>query len=297
VLLQHLATLAALEQQQQQQQQPQELGGSISGTNVIATLGCNRSAWVAEAGLAAAAATPAARLVGMLSGDTTIWRAKTEEGGEDEADTAALCAPAAARVFAERCGAAAENRQRHSAHAAALTTQLQWLLSGASSSTGSASRALLAAQHAEQLVSGVLAHPLAAAAASLQQQLADAVQLPAADRAFLPLESASAQLLQPYMLSAGLQRDLAAASSSPDLQQLQQQLKEVSSKTSALWDAVQAAVVLRSAAATADEAAANGCATLLELSCWRHQRPEVWLCAPTPALVFVYFYYAVRRFS
>ena len=42
-----------------------------------------------------------------------------------------------------------------------------------------------------------------------------------------------------------------------------------------LWPAVQAAGVLRCAAGTADDTLALGSATLLQLSCWRHQRPKV----------------------
>ena len=87
---------------------------------------------------------------------------------------ALLCAPAAARVFAERCGAG--HRSRRAALAAALAAQLQRLAEAAGVS-GTCTAAVLAAQQAERLVSGVLAHPLASAAVDLQHQLAAAVQL------------------------------------------------------------------------------------------------------------------------
>lgn len=266
VLLQHLAVLAAAQQQQH---------GSSDGGTARAELGSSRDAWVGELGLAAAAAMPAAQLVQLLSGGGlpgSSMDSDVEAASESDAPAALLCAPPAARVFAERCGAA--HGGRRAAHAAALAAQLQRLLGAGS---GASSQALTAAHLAERMVSGVLAHPLAAAAAALQQQLAAAVQLPEADRAFLPLDAAGAQQLQPYMLAAGLRADGDASSASASLQQLWQQVMEVSGKVAALWHAVHAAVELRSVAAAADEAVADGSATLLQLSCWRHQRPKVRL--------------------
>ena len=65
-------------------------------------------------------------------------------------------------------------------------------------------------------------------------------------------------------------------------QQLWQQVQEVSSKVSALWHAVHAAVMLRSAAAASDEAVADGSATLLQLSHCQSITPLPPLPPPPP---------------
>lgn len=255
VLLHHLVRLTAAELQQH---------GSSGAAGALGS----RAAWVGEFGLAAAAGVPAGVLVRLLAGGSP--GGAQPAAGDDDSDADSLCIPAAARVFAERCGA--QHRGSHTAYATALSAQLQQLLAAAGSS---GSPALLAAQQAEQLVSGLLAHPLAAAAAFLQQQLAAAAQLPAVAGGLTPLDPASAAG-QPYLVAAGLQNAAASdGSSSSSPQQLWQQVQEVSSKVSALWHAVHAAVVLRSAAAAADDAVADGSATLLQLSHWRHQRPKV----------------------
>lgn len=257
VLLLQLAVLAAAELQQRGQMS--EAAGLLG----------SRAAWVHELGLGAAAAMPAAALLQVLQGssaDSSSSSGLTET--DDSSESALLCVPAAARVFAERCGPG-QHKQR-AALIDALSRQVVRLLGAAGAAGGPAE---LAAQQAERLVSGVLTHPLCTAASSLQQQLAEAVRLPAAARAFLPLGPPALQQLQPFLLAAGVQGAGQGASST--LQQLWQQVQEVSSKVAALWQAVQAAVVLQAAAAAADEAVAAGSATLLQLSCWRHRRPKV----------------------
>ncbi|KAL4440107.1 hypothetical protein ABPG75_003108 [Micractinium tetrahymenae] len=269
VLLLQLTVVAATELQQ--------WGDGSAAAEVLAS----RAAWANDLGLAAAAAMPAAGLLRLLQGSSSS-SSRSSSSSDSVTDShggtesALLCAPAAARVFAERCGPG-QHKQR-AALMAALSLQLQRLLGAAGAAGGPAE---LAAQQASRLVSGVLAHPLAVAAADLQQQLAVAVQLPAAGRAFLPLDATSSQQLQPFLLAAGLQPRRQAESSNRDssgsgsnVQQLWQQVQEVSSKVAALWQAVQAAVVLQSAASAADAAVAAGSATLLQLSHWRHQRPK-----------------------
>lgn len=255
LLLQQLATLAAAELGQ--------LQGSRLADAATTTL-CSRNTLVGELGLAAAAGMPAAALMQLLRG--------CDAGMQGDAAVAAgralLQFPAAARLFAERCGV--QHRSLRAAYAAAVAAQLRQLLAAGGSSPGS-SDAALAAQQAEQLVTGVLTHPLASAAAELQQQLAAAVQLPDADAGCLPLDATAAQQLQVYLTAAGLQE----GDSSSSLQHLWQQAQEVSSKVAALWPAVHCAAVLSSAAAAADGAVADGSATLLQLSHWRHQRPKV----------------------
>ena len=259
LLLQYLAVLAA-----EQLQQP----GSLAAASA-AVVG-SRGALVGEVGLATAAGMPAAALVQLLAGcdAASLGDAAAAAAAAAAASGALLCVPAAARVFAERCGP--QHRSLRAAYAAALAAQLQQLLAAGGGSASS--QAALAAQQAEQLVSGVLGHPLAAAAAALQQQLAAAVRLPEGDAGFLPLDATAAQQLQLFLLAAGLQE---CGSSGGSLQQLWQQAQEVSSKVAALWHAMHSAVVLRSAAAAADGAVAEGAATLLQLSLWRHQRPKV----------------------
>lgn len=254
LLLQHLAVLAAAQLQQQ---------GSLE--DALAAVVGSRGSLV---GLATAAGMPAAALVQLLAGCGAASH-RDAAAAAAAASSALLCVPAAARVFTERCGP--RHRSLRSAYAAALAAQLQQLLAACGSSASD--QATLAAQQAEQLVSGVLGHPLAAAAASLQQQLAAAVRLPAGDAGFLPLDAAAAQQLQLFLLAAGLQDGGTCEGGS--LQQLWQQAQEVSSKVAALWHAVHSAVILRSAAAAADGAVAKGTATLLQLSHWRHQRPKV----------------------
>ena len=255
VLLQHLAVLAAADL-------------AACGSGAAAGALSSRATLVGEFGLAAAAASPAAALLQALTGSSAQAGAGAAVG--DNA-AALMCTPPAARLFAERCGVRLTSQR--AAYAQALSAQLLRLVAVAGGSPDS--RAVLAAQQAEQLICGVVSHPLVSAAAALQQQLAAAVQMPAAQAAFLRFDAAAAQSPQ-YLLAAGLQD--ADSSSSPDsgsLQALWQQVQEASSKVALLWQAVQAASVLRSAAASADAAVAGGTATLLQLSIWRHQRPKV----------------------
>lgn len=285
VLLQQLALLAATELQQQ--------GSSLGSSGGAADALGSREAWVHELGMAAAAAIPAAALVRLLTGHDGASSGVASSGSNSSSsssDAALLRAPAAARVFAEHCGAG--QRSQRVALTTLLCGQLQRLLAAAGIGSG---QALLAAEQAEQLVSGMLSHPLAAAAADLQQQLALAVQLPGMARSFLPLDAAAAQQLWPFLLAAGLHptahasssddsSDGGGSSSGGELFLLWQRVQEVSSKVAALWHAVQAAVVLQSAAAAADGAVASGSATLLQLSRWRHQRPKVrGASVPQPA--------------
>lgn len=266
VLLLQLAVVAAAELQQRGH-----------GSAAAAQLG-SRTAWVHELGLGAAAAMPAAGLLRLLQGGIDGSTDSVTESS-DSSEAALLCVPAAARVFAERCGPG-QHKQR-AALIDALSRQLVQLLSAAGAAGGPAE---LAAQQASQLVSGVLAHPLCAAASSLQQQLAAAIQLPAAARTFLPLDTLASQQLRPFLLAAGMPAGgRGDTMTSGSMQQLWQQVHEVGSKVAALWPAVQAAVVLQSAAATADASVAAGSATLLQLSCWRHQRPKVRCGGPAPA--------------
>ncbi len=259
LLLQQLAMLSAA-----------ELGTARLADAAAAALG-SRSTLVGELGLAAAAGVPAAALVQLIRGCRVDI--PSEAAAAAEAGTAMLQFPAAARIFAERCGA--QHRSLRAAYATAITAQLRQLVAASDSSASgspSSSSAMLATQQAEQLVAGVLGHPLASAAAQLQQQLAAAVQLPDAHAGCLPLDATAAQQLHLYLLATGLQDDGTSGSS---LQHLWQQAQEVSSKLAALWQAVHGAVVLSSAAAAADGAVADGSATLLQLSHWRHQRPKV----------------------
>lgn len=252
LLTHQLALLAAAELAEQ--------GGSAAAAGAASA----RDAWVGELGLAAASATPAAALLQLLTGGAA-------DGGEAAAidsEAALLCAPAAAHVFVERCGV--QQGRHRAAYVAALSAQLQKLLAAGGSSAGST--AVQAAQQAEQLVAGVLSHPLITAAAVLQRDLTAAVRLPAADAAFLPLDAAAAQQLQPCVLAAGLQQQAAGSSGGSPLWAA---VQETGAKLAALWHAVHAAVVLRSAADAADDAIADGSATLLQLSAWRHQRPKV----------------------
>ena len=262
VLLHYLARLAAAELLQAR---------AGSGSGIPAP---SREALVADLGLATAAAMPppAAALRQESEAATTLESAAPH----DIFDWWLLCAPAAARVFAERSGAG--HHAGRAAYIAALAGQLQRLLMAAFGETSSSvsSRALQAVQLAQQLVSDVLGHPLAQAVAALQHRLAAAVQMPAASATFLHLDAATSQQLQPYLLAAGLLGwpDCSSGSSGGSSSTLQE-LQETSSKLDALWPAVQAAGVLRCAAGTADDTLALGSATLLQLSCWRHQRPKV----------------------
>lgn len=260
LLLQQLAILAAAELEQL---------GSARLSDAGAAVLSSRSMLGRELGMAAVAGMPAAALLQLLTGcgvDVCSDAATAEAAGN-----ALLQLPATARVFAERCGA--QHRSLRVAYAAAVAAQLQRLLAADSSTlNSSSSSATLAARQAEQLVAGVLGHPLASAAAELQQQLAVAVQLPGAQADCLPLDATAAQQLQVYLLAAGLQE---GGSSGSRLQQLWHQAQEISSKVAALWQAVYCAVVLSTAAAAADGAVADGTATLLQLSHWRHQRPKV----------------------
>jgi hypothetical protein len=260
VLLHHLAALAAEEQL---------LAGN--GLQAASWLGSSREVWVREAGLAAAAATPASRLAQLLTGRETDTPAAAADA--DALSLTAACALAAARVFAERCGAATAHRDSRAVHGLLLLSQLQRLLGGEGVGPGR-SRALLAASQAAQLVAGVLAHPLLAAAADLQQQLAAEMRLAGADAQLLCVGGMAAEHMLPYTLAAGLREGGGATSASAAAGRLWQQLSRVGGKVAALWHAVQAAVVLQSAAASADDAVADGDATLLQLSCWRHQRPK-----------------------
>ena len=264
LLLHHLALLVSADLRQQ----------SASGGGTAGGVLTSRAAWVQELGVAAAAAMPAGALLRLLAGRRTNGTTSSESGAAGEA--ALLAAPAAARVFAERCGPG--QRGGRAAHAAALSGQLQQLLAAAGIAGG---QGLLAVQQAERVVSTVLAHPLAAAAGELQQQLAAAVRLPEASRAFLPLDAAAAEpplFLLSADLPAGQQAALGRADA-PDsvsaVAELWRRVQEVGSKMAQLWQAVQCAAVLHSAAEGGDGAVAGGDATLLQLSAWRHHRPKV----------------------
>ena len=258
VMLQHLAVLAAAEQP--------------SSSVEAVQLGAMRERWVYDFGLAAAAATPASQLVRLLAGlSAPPCSSGTAAATDSSVQMALWCAPAAARVFVERCWGGPAQRRHRIAHAAALADQLGRLIMLSNSNSGQGSHAMAMASQMQQLVSGLLTHPLTAAAAALQQQVATAVHVPAAMLEFLPVNAAAAHQMERFLLAAGVGPNGVA----PPMARLWQQVLEVSGKLAGLYHAVGAAISLCSAAELAEDAVAAGSPTLLQLSCWRYERPTV----------------------
>ena len=254
LLLQHLATLAAL-----------QVASRDATTSLGATLS-QRASLVEQWGLAAACALPADLLQAVLAGSAALVGEGASAASQGVRRQMAM---AAAQLLAER--SCAGQGSARAAYAAALAQQLQHAL--ACAGVASPSAAAAAARQAAQMVASVLMHPLVSAAAALHSELVSVVQLPPASCAVLPLEASQDEKLQRYLLAAGVQAE--AGGCEARVVELCRQAHEYGSKLQLLWHAARAAAELQSAASEADAAVATGTPTLLQVSAWRHSRPKV----------------------
>lgn len=290
ILVQHLARLSAA-----------ELSSLPQAQLVLHLAQCQLGSQ--HTGAVAAALLPGPVLVSALQGSLAHGQpgeGSMEEDREDDdasgggmivaaaqavaQPAAQLCLLVAAQVYAERGTPADLVTRRAWVHATAQ--QALALLSGLAA--GAAPITARSAQLAAQVAQEVLSHPLTHALADSQSALVAAVRLPARIVCLLPVDASAAELLQPYLLAAGLQPSgapavpaaLPEAMTAEDAERAAEaaatwaRVQGLASKLRSLRQAVQAAVLMRGALADENGAAAEP-STLLQLSFWRFQHPKV----------------------
>eukprot|EP00887_Chlorella_sp_A99_P000601 scaffold17.g601.t1 len=245
----------------------QHLGRRAASTRLAAaadhsTLALGALDREAAPGLALAATTPAALLQRLLTGSAgsssalAVPAAVAEVVDELEA---AACSLAAAQVYVER--ASPFHLGSYAAYAVAVVEQLQ--------QASAAGPAASLTSQARELVRLLLCHPLTAALAAVQQQVAASVRPRDVGVRLLPDAEACGCPPPPHLAATQLTQHGSDAGS------LWARAQGLAGQVVALQAAVQAAVQLQAALAGAEAAVMADAATLLQLSFWRYQHPKV----------------------
>ena len=257
VLLQHLAAAIASSWSAAR--------SSSSAAERARQLYSGEDAAAVELGLAEAVAVPVGLLRRLLHGaDPEQFFSSGAHSSLDAASLdvayATYCTLAAARVYVER--ASPWHLPTSAAYVTALTEQLQHCSDMFTECT--------LARQAQLVAQRLLGHPLTAALAALQLQVASLVQPHDVGVRLMPGGG-----LPPHLVAAQLSAEGSSGEAGAAAGSLWQQVLATASQVAALQRAVQVAVQLQTALSGAEAAVLRGGATLLQLSFWRYQHPKV----------------------